>query len=847
MTGRFFLVHLIGLYLVVAPPNQGEDTYAQFDDSERQAVSLMSSGNYAEAIIVGEPALRKARLLFAAEEPKFIDFEMLMALAYMEADRPQDAQPLLLAVVQSRTGPSTALRDAEFYLAMQAGQQGLSYESNQRLRIALAVALSLPVSEAPAAERIRNSLAQSDLTMGDTPEALELTIQNLDYIRDHPGEASHREELFNLRTLAAIYRSIGDRRREDDICAQLQQISATPGEKNDTELVILARDRDRLFEEGHFDEALRLQLAVMSKTEKATGTHPLTTAKGLQFVAQIHYAAGDTQAALESFRKAFELLHQAYSQTFASMTDSERNEFAIELDGTLNLFYSMCYKYRTSHPEWLAQMYDLILWQKNLVSRSLRQQQQSLAGSNDDLLRTLQSELRVQRILVAEASTHSTDTLSLGSLRQKEYDLESQIAQRVSLLSGGAIAGPNIGAILKVLGPSDAAVEIVRVPFNDGPAPTSQVIYMAILARTGTQQPLTLIELGDADKIELDQIQLNDLVHSRGTKPNADDAIPESDVWKALEAPLKGTKRVYLSPSGIINEAPFFSWKASDGRFLIDHADLDLRPVSSTAVLLDGKSTTTPTAVLLIGNPDFNNAPSEAMASPNVVAEPSSAAHVGCQDVVSEKLQCLPDSGNEVTEIYSVLKSKGWEVLPPLESGQASKAAVLATRHPRVLHLATHGFFAQLDDSGAEVDPVGLEMQLESSGLYFAGANITLRDHPSQSPDNGILTAFEALNMDLDGTELVVLSACETGRGQLSNANEVLGLRRSFQVAGATNILMSMWNVNDPATTELMTKFYASWAATGDAYDALRNAALEIKKNNPSPYYWAPFVLYGGK
>jgi len=136
---------------------------------------------------------------------------------------------------------------------------------------------------------------------------------------------------------------------------------------------------------------------------------------------------------------------------------------------------------------------------------------------------------------------------------------------------------------------------------------------------------------------------------------------------------------------------------------------------------------------------------------------------------------------------------------------------------------------------------------LENSGLFFAGANLTLKGQVNQSGDNGVLTAFETLNLDLDGTELVVLSACDTGRGESSTADEVLGLRRSFQVAGAKGILMSMWSVDDEATTDLMKKFYQEWIANGDPYTALRKAALTIKEHHLNPYYWAPFVLYGGK
>jgi hypothetical protein len=845
--GLILLVLVLATNLFLSASRQSDDKYAQFDSSVHQVFALMSSGDDSKAIIVGEPALQQGRGLFKSGEPKLIDFEGMLALAYMRAGRWQDAQSLLLSIIQSGIGPSVQLRDAEFSLGLIAGLHGAIYEGNQRLRVALAVASSLPTTEEPAAQRIRNSLALSDLEIGNIPEALELTWQNLDYVRTHSGETSHREELLNLRTLASIYRSIGDRKREDGVCTRLQQISMTSDEKSDTELLILARDRDRLFSEGNFKAALQLQLQAITRTEKVSSSLPIARAQGLQLVAEINYAAGQVESALESFRQDFHALHQAYDESFALMTDSERNEFAGQLDSTLNIFYSMCYTYRTSHPECLAEMYNLVLWQKNLVTRSLTRQQQLLTSSNDDLLGRLQRDLRNQRIQVAEVNRENPNAPSLASFRQRQYDIEKRLAQRLSQISGTTTGGPDVGAVLKVLRPEEAAVEFIRLPFNDGPAPTSKVLYLALVARTGNQQPLTLVELGDAETLEQDQVRVNEILHHRGFVTNPDDAIQVSKVWRALEPSLKGAKRVYLSPAGIFNQSAFFAWKASDDSFLIDHDDLDLRPVSSTAVLLDGVSTIAASSAVLIGNPEFNRSPSGAAVSSGSDPVIGNSSVSGCVDVAGEALPCLPNSAVEVETIYSTLKSHGWDVLPPYESTRASKTAVLASHHPRVLHLATHGFFTELNNAGAEIDPLGLEMQLESSGLFFAGANLTLQHLANQSSDNGVLTSFEALNLDLDGTELVVLSACDTGRGQLSNADEVLGLRRSFQVAGAKSILMSVVNVNDLVTTELMTKFYEEWVASGDAYNALRKAALEVKRNHPNPYYWAPFALYGGK
>jgi len=108
-----------------------------------------------------------------------------------------------------------------------------------------------------------------------------------------------------------------------------------------------------------------------------------------------------------------------------------------------------------------------------------------------------------------------------------------------------------------------------------------------------------------------------------------------------------------------------------------------------------------------------------------------------------------------------------------------------------------------------------------------------------------VLTAYEATNLDLDSTYLVVLSACETGLGEIKNGEGVYGLQRGLAVAGARYVLMSLWKVDDFATRFLMEEFYGKWLEEEDIHDAFRDAQIELRKNYPHPFYWGAFVLLG--
>ena len=191
----------------------------------------------------------------------------------------------------------------------------------------------------------------------------------------------------------------------------------------------------------------------------------------------------------------------------------------------------------------------------------------------------------------------------------------------------------------------------------------------------------------------------------------------------------------------------------------------------------------------------------------------------------------------------------------------ALKSYITSARSPVVLHLATHGFF--LHEPAPPADNEAPETSLHSidqlqrlarqvedpmirSGVALAGAE-TWRQCTTTMDDaeNGILTAEEIAYLDLRRTALVVLSACDTGLGDIRLGEGVLGLRRAFHIAGAHTIVMSLWKVHDWATSELMGTFYENLIAGIDRAGALRAAQLKLKNMYAHPYYWAAFICEG--
>lgn len=212
----------------------------------------------------------------------------------------------------------------------------------------------------------------------------------------------------------------------------------------------------------------------------------------------------------------------------------------------------------------------------------------------------------------------------------------------------------------------------------------------------------------------------------------------------------------------------------------------------------------------------------------------------------------LPDAKKEIDSLQNVFKQAG--INTTIHNGSAATEEAfkaLDGKSPQVLHLATHGFFLPVIENKMKNNAPGVtnnftvqQNPMFRSGLVLAGGNYAWKgERAITGREDGILTAYEIAQMDLSNTDLVVLSACETALGDLQGHEGVIGLQRAFKMAGMKQMIISLWQVPDAETRELMTLFYRNWLKGCSTREALRNVQLTMKTKYPSPYYWAAFVL----
>jgi CHAT domain-containing protein len=306
-------------------------------------------------------------------------------------------------------------------------------------------------------------------------------------------------------------------------------------------------------------------------------------------------------------------------------------------------------------------------------------------------------------------------------------------------------------------------------------------------------------------------------------------------IWDPLKSDLQSAKLVLVVPDGILNLVPFSGLPVGNG-YMVEQGPV-VHILSSERDLLPAEHGKQKTGLLAIGSPSFELAQADAPRDSH--GDGLRGGSIMCESFNRMEFHTLPGSLSEVKEISSAFKR--WNAQEPqqmLIGEDATRARFMdAAPQARILHIATHAFV--LEESCGNGNP------LLHSGLVFAGA--------SKSRNSSILTAQQIASLDLRGVDWAVLSACDTGNGELLDGEGVLGLERGFRVAGARSVVMALWPVDDEVTRDFMRRLYAErfgkHATTADAvWNATRSLLKERQAAGKSthPWYWAGFVGAGG-
>ncbi|MHB9833276.1 CHAT domain-containing tetratricopeptide repeat protein [Paraburkholderia terrae] len=632
----------------------------------------------------------------------------------------------------------------------------------------------------------------------------------------------------------------------------------------------------------------------ISIIEGLMGSHHPILATLWTNLSLVRWFNGNVQGAMECLGLAEPSQKHLIREVFGSNSERQRFVFARETRRRSQLAVALAVD-ALLDPTMVKAAFDHVLQTEGLAFDAQAVQRDVALGIRHPELREDANRLRAVRARLSTLAMSGPGAEGIGFHRrlleklQGEHDrLEATLASQIPEL-GESTEWCDCERLAATLPRHCALIDYVQYirlqkeQFLGDPVDRAErgvIRYAAFVLRAGDPNP-RLVDIGTVAQVngllatfrstitgerELDEVLGSEYGDLQEQVPwIAMGAALRRAVFDPILFHLDGCKNVFLVPDGDLCRLPFEALPIEDSRFVID--DFDVCYLGAGRDLLKNavarRSSTNPAIVIADPNFDLVQQPITTHESYLRGSVRSGGLEVDPDNRLSTRrsrgmkdnflyFSPLPGTAVEGREVANMLG------VTPFVSDLALERAVRDSTSPAILHIATHGFFLPnqgsdltlFDDpamsyDGEDIVPQG-ENPLLRSGLALAGANSWLADTalPSDAGD-GLLTAEDVATLNLIDTQLVVLSACDTGIGEIEAGEGVLGLRRSFKLAGAQTLVMSLWKVPDAETAELMQEFYRHLLCGMNCANALRLARLTLKSRQANPYYWGAFVCDG--
>lgn len=553
-------------------------------------------------------------------------------------------------------------------------------------------------------------------------------------------------------------------------------------------------------------------------------------------LAVTYWALNRPEEAIPLLKKSMELSTRQITYVFPSLNENEQIQFYQKLKEDFERFNTMAVQWAGRDGDLLARMFGNRTAIKSLQFFTQQRRMRRITSRKDPELNALVTQLKDRHERLGRLYQLPLDDLGDGSdiaALEKEIDrLEKSISLKSSEVMYAGLTAEEVDwrSMIPELKSNEAIVEMVRFRKYDRQKTdrkeffgfADSVYYAALIVTSETKAQPQLVLFKDGNNLETRFYNY----YKNAMAYNVADSMSYDFFWAPVAKVLEGKSRIYFSADGVYHRINLNTLRTPRGKqFLLEKYDIVylLNPIQ----FLENKASLkkgTHDAVLM-GDPVFDGdltTPQERSVNTNHFGE-------------------LPGTAQELRAINSLLKTHAWNTRLYLK-GAATESNLKSVHSPAILHIASHGFFSS--------DMVTLNSQAKKeflfhSGIVLTGANKSIASGSTAFQNDGIVTAFEVMNLDLSKTHLVVLSACETGLGKIENGEGVFGLQRSFMQAGARNVLISLWKVDDNATRDLMIKFYSYLAMGSSMHDSLKRAQSDLAKVYPDPSCWGGFVLVG--
>jgi CHAT domain-containing protein/tetratricopeptide (TPR) repeat protein len=719
----------------------------------------------------------------------------------------------------------------------------------------------------------------------DMAAAERLTVEGLEIARVHGGE-DHPDVASALGNLARIHYEQGRYAQARPLFERsLAILRGVLGDEHPHVALIMSGLALVYHAMGETDRAEKLLRQALHIREQALGERDPACARDLHTLAWLCAATGRLQEALSLKARAIVIEDRLMGQVFSLASEKQRQQYLALLTRFVDSFLTLIFIAPSPSQQIVRQALELILHRKSIGMQALAVQQEAvLSGRYPQLAPRLQ-ELTALRLRIAGAvlqvllREEGEFTQQLDIWQHEREQLESELAHIPEMQVEQAQC--DVPALCEALPENSALIEFVRYEEFDFQAlphqrhlPWKPAHYAAFILHAKEPEMIEHVDLGEAIPLA-DQVNEFRRMLLEGEREAAPEAAPiieprtmqldtsrlsqlpptqpgrhtGSDLRRRLFDPLlsalRGKTRLFIAPAGILHWLPFEVLPTATGSYLIDTYLISYLTTGRDLLLSRAPHAFVPAAgvACVIADPDFD-----------MHSTSGTALHPpkGLRLSPFARLKGTRKEGELIAGMLGVT---------PILGEQAVESVLKALHSPSILHIATHGFSLTSRENWGELPGaaeqretfastgvgVHLENPLFRSGLVFAGVNTWCRGEPlPPEAEDGIFTAEDVAALDLRGTELVVLSACQTGLGREVHSGEGMpALRRAFMLAGAKTLVSSLWKVDDQQTQELMEKFYQYILRGQPRHEALWSARLDMKALYHHPYYWGAFICQG--
>ena len=521
----------------------------------------------------------------------------------------------------------------------------------------------------------------------------------------------------------------------------------------------------------------------------------------------VGFNKNSSQSTLEEVEKYY---YQKLTDNYLFLTEDEKVSFSLNTERKFDIINSIYINQANEKSG--ASLYNNTLALKNIALYSNQNIRDYLNVANSSLKNNYQSLLKENETLLYSKSKSKEFEFNLN---KKQRDLIAQITAdpNYHFLDPTAIKW---GDIKKSLEAKEIAIEIINVPVNR--VGKNDVGYFALLIKNNSTIPEVIPLFLESE--------LTTVLNKKGNTEERINSIYQQNndklsnlIWKKIENKISPNDKIYLSVSGLLYTISFPA--------LLNEKKVDVTYLGSTKELIEiKKETSKNSTIALFGSINYGkNKNNDSIKTQGR----------------NSSFNLLPYSKNEVNGIKSIFEATAGKKVSVFTQNVASEENFrkLNGRKFDIIHIATHGYYDAFSSILSGADDNSNENVLLKSGLAFSNAN----NNSTNTKNDGILNSFEISQMDLSNVDLIVLSACETGLGSDKGNEGVFGLQRAFKLAGAKSMIVSLWQVPDQSTSELMVHFYEFYLKGFSKKESLKKAQAIIKSKYQSPYYWAGFML----